>query len=124
MLSATGNYGWSTTYFAEKNKFYHIVGEFTATSETMTVNGTVVLTRTWSVTGTPSSNACFYYFTRHSSDTAKAPMKLYRSRIWKNGVLAGDFIPAIRRSNNAKCVCNLLTKTFHGYGNFDYEYLN
>jgi hypothetical protein len=116
--------GYSTTYFAQPNVFYHIEAEFNETSQYLKVNGATVLTRTYTITGTPSNNACFYYFTRHNSDSTKARMKLYRSRIWQNGILVGDFIPAIRSSNNAKCICNLVNTGFYGNGSFYYEYLN
>ena len=77
-------------------------------------------------TTTFSNPYSLYIFNIQQSGTAEtrlAKMKLYYFKVYKNGTLVGDFVPAIDK-NNVACLYDKVTKQClynSGTGNFNYK---
>lgn len=99
-LGFLGKYWVAATSVIAANTRYTVKIHYAYGSQTATINGTNATSST--LTGTEALNLNVYLFKRNfygASDTIP-PMKgrMYALKMWRDGVLVGDFIP-VRRGN-------------------------
>jgi hypothetical protein len=65
-------------------------------------------------TGNGWGTSTWYVFNSHGEPGLKSSMRLYYLKMWTDGVLVRDFVPAVRNSDNSRGLYDLANNVFYG----------
>lgn len=123
MLITTGmSPGWKLSTVAELNKKYHVDVAYANGSQSLSVDGTVLISDTESVNfdSFDAPMGLFCVNKSYSTNTA-GRQRIYRYTAKKDGVVVRDYIPCYRKSDNKPGMYDLMSGIFHtnaGTGEF------